>query len=448
MKPNIYGFCRAGCQWETVHKADFDRSASIVRETPSESGNYTLDPFKVYKIKTGSTDGKYNASIQLVGNGGYDFTYDEFDEYRDYIIFEVLSVVQGADGATIVYEINGNRYSDTTSGLNVSDLSTLKLYISGAEEVFAYNVNAEILAETQQVYETAAGSEGGTCPDTLPTDELSTQPAPMYDGQRAAKVGDLVLYKYSTANAIGRDTILCKITSVNNDGGVNIRAICYTQGVRGERGLTGSQGQRGLTGATGAKIVSTVYIGQDANGGNIYQQTFDNGATATYTAQRGPRGLTGETGPVGPTGAKIVSTELTGQDANGGNIYKQTFDNGATATFTAPKGNGVPTTSASDAGKYMRVNSSGLWETKEIYVTETFTISNWTADALLDPFAYKADITASAPIGDNTILSLDIDAITAMAKGIAIGAVNGQVVSIYAMNKPAENTTIKLIIQN
>ena len=43
-----------------------------------------------------------------------------------------------------------------------------------------------------------------------------------------------------------------------------------------------------LKGATGAAIVSTTLQGQDANGGNIYQQTFDNGATATFTAPRGP----------------------------------------------------------------------------------------------------------------------------------------------------------------
>ena len=49
-------------------------------------------------------------------------------------------------------------------------------------------------------------------------------------------------------------------------------------------------------------------------------------------------GLKGERGEKGDTGAKIVSTELIGQDENGGNVYKQTFDDGSTATFTAPKG--------------------------------------------------------------------------------------------------------------
>ena len=323
MKPRIYSFCDAGCKWETVHKADFDRSASIVRETPDENGNYTLDPFKVYKVNTASTDGAYNATFSLQDGVDYSFTYDEFDEYRDYIIFEILSVTldDTATEVTIVYEINGNRYSDAITASTL-DLTTLKLYISGAVDVFMFNSNAEILADSQQIYETSSLFLGGTCPDTLPTDELSTNPAPMYDGQREAKVGDLLLYKYGTANAKGQDTILCKITRTTRKKNVYMQAVCFVQGA-----------------------------GNGDGGGGI------------------------------------------------------------------------------------------------TLVKETFTISSWTADATLDPFAYKADITASATIGDNTILSLDIDTRTATANGIAIGAVNGQVVSIYAISAPAESITIKLIIQ-
>ena len=42
----------------------------------------------------------------------------------------------------------------------------------------------------------------------------------------------------------------------------------------------------------------------------------------------------------GETGVKIVSTELIGQDENGGNIYQQTFDDGSTSTFTVPSSGG------------------------------------------------------------------------------------------------------------
>ena len=97
-------------------------------------------------------------------------------------------------------------------------------------------------------------------------------------------------------------------------------------------------------GATGAAIVNTEYIGEDVSGGNRYRQTFDNGMTAEFVApkgeagEQGPQGEQGEKGDKGETGATIVSTVLIGQDEYGGNIYRQTFSNGTTAMFTAPKG--------------------------------------------------------------------------------------------------------------
>ena len=47
---------------------------------------------------------------------------------------------------------------------------------------------------------------------------------------------------------------------------------------------------KGKTGATGSKMVSQVLQGQDADGGNIYLQTFDDGTTATFTAPKGESG--------------------------------------------------------------------------------------------------------------------------------------------------------------
>lgn len=107
------------------------------------------------------------------------------------------------------------------------------------------------------------------------------------------------------------------------------------------------KGDKGEKGATGAKIVSMVPKGTDVNGGNIYEMTFDDGKSfrfVTPKGNRGSRGDKGERGEQGPqgergaAGAKVVSVVLKGQDANGGNIYTQTFDDGTTAEFTAPKG--------------------------------------------------------------------------------------------------------------
>ena len=53
---------------------------------------------------------------------------------------------------------------------------------------------------------------------------------------------------------------------------------------------------------------------------------------------KGADGKDGVNGKDGATGAKLISQVLQGQDENGGNIYLQTFDDGTTAYFTAPKG--------------------------------------------------------------------------------------------------------------
>lgn len=47
---------------------------------------------------------------------------------------------------------------------------------------------------------------------------------------------------------------------------------------------------RNVRGPTGAEIVSTQFIGTDQSGGNIYRQTFDNGETAEFVSPRGPAG--------------------------------------------------------------------------------------------------------------------------------------------------------------
>lgn len=51
-----------------------------------------------------------------------------------------------------------------------------------------------------------------------------------------------------------------------------------------------------------------------------------------------PINIKGKDGAQGKTGAKIISQELVGKDENGGNIYEQTFDDGSKFRFTAPRG--------------------------------------------------------------------------------------------------------------
>ena len=58
--------------------------------------------------------------------------------------------------------------------------------------------------------------------------------------------------------------------------------------------VVGTNGKDGADGKTGAKLVSQVLQGQDAQGGNIYKQTFDDGTVAYFTAPRGEQGIAGE----------------------------------------------------------------------------------------------------------------------------------------------------------
>lgn len=72
---------------------------------------------------------------------------------------------------------------------------------------------------------------------------------------------------------------------------------------------------KGEKGDTGAKIVSTVLIGQDENGGNIYKQTFDDGTTAEFVAPKGDKGgmvasVSGETLLLTPQGASVSGETL------------------------------------------------------------------------------------------------------------------------------------------
>ena len=49
-KPKIYGTCKAGCRWETIHKQDFEDAQPFVRINPNTDGIYELKKGIKYKI--------------------------------------------------------------------------------------------------------------------------------------------------------------------------------------------------------------------------------------------------------------------------------------------------------------------------------------------------------------------------------------------------------------
>lgn len=148
-KPKIYGFCQAGCKWETVHKTDFDNSVTYIKQTAID-GVYYLDPIANYKIYSGVQSNAYTCQIKLAFKSNsldYDYTFNisEFDNFRTYIYFEILSLQATSTFVSVVYEVNGNRYEETIRRTNI-DISNATLKIS-ANEVLKYNPDADITVD-------------------------------------------------------------------------------------------------------------------------------------------------------------------------------------------------------------------------------------------------------------------------------------------------------------
>lgn len=153
-KPKIYANCKAGCLWETVHKDDFDRSATWLKQYPDENNVYELPPVKNYKIVSPVSSDAYSCVVSLLyshlgSQFSHEFTISEFDPYRSYFYFEILSMTTGStDGGekmSIVYEVNGNRYLyEEVEATGYYDFSSAKLKITGATAVYGFNDDASI----------------------------------------------------------------------------------------------------------------------------------------------------------------------------------------------------------------------------------------------------------------------------------------------------------------
>lgn len=81
----------------------------------------------------------------------------------------------------------------------------------------------------------------------------------------------------------------------------------------------------------GAVIVNTVLKGQDANGGNIYEQTFRDNTKKTFTAPKGDKGDKGDTGATGASAFEIAVS-------NGGSSMEGVSESEWLASLKGDKG--------------------------------------------------------------------------------------------------------------
>ena len=78
---------------------------------------------------------------------------------------------------------------------------------------------------------------------------------------------------------------------------------------------------------------------------------------------------------------------------------------------------------------------------------ENYTLSSWTALSSSAPYTYQATVTATATIGNNTIVELINDQPVLFATyGFAIGSVSGQNITIYSIGQPSSSVTLKVKI--
>lgn len=147
-KPKIFGSCAAGCLWETVHKSDFEKSASLIRQAIPADGKFYFEQGKEYKIfASKNSNGDFSSTIYFVFDmtSETDLSCECNDKYADSFTFRFLDYYydEVLEYNVVVYEYAGVRYKVQYE----YDISTVQCYITGATEIFLYNADATIKCE-------------------------------------------------------------------------------------------------------------------------------------------------------------------------------------------------------------------------------------------------------------------------------------------------------------
>lgn len=156
-KPKIHATCKAGCLWETIHKSDFEKSASHVIQYANDNGNYVFELGKEYKIfAPKNAENQFTCSVIFAysengANKTHEITFTNYDQYEEYFTFRLLEAIKNSESEIkIVYEIAGLRYAEGISGTNLTLLTKDYCYVSGASEVLLFNVDATITLEPSE----------------------------------------------------------------------------------------------------------------------------------------------------------------------------------------------------------------------------------------------------------------------------------------------------------
>lgn len=158
MKPKIHAFCDAGCKWETVHKDDFLRSASVIEipldgatECELEVGakyrfiptidyyNWTEDNSTVLIFGEDHGEGVFNTNL---------ISYYDFDTFRTEHTIEIIAVRIKGGQLEMAYLLDEVRhvftYPRDIGGATSVDELTLTFKLLYVDKIYRYNKYAEI----------------------------------------------------------------------------------------------------------------------------------------------------------------------------------------------------------------------------------------------------------------------------------------------------------------
>ena len=175
-KPQIFAKCKSGCNWETIHRSEFEQIVPFQLTSPSSDGMYYLQAEKEYRVYLNHevTNRAYTTTMNLrvikSASGVLQEIEIPYDRFKEYVVVKLVGYVNNAiDGdytktaATIYYEIDGVRSSFTTSTANGDNITNLYLLVSNSDKVL--EVRSELGAvslECEKLFIRYADDEYGT----------------------------------------------------------------------------------------------------------------------------------------------------------------------------------------------------------------------------------------------------------------------------------------------
>lgn len=148
-EPKVYGYCPAGCKYEVVKMEDFQKSAPCIQIPMNSTGKTELEVGRKYKIYSEAyavvawkakmtvtvTSISAHTQSEILANGSY-------DQYRGYFYFQLFSVTYASNKCTAIYEVNGVRKTTVFDFPATLQDNSTKLYVEGAQKIFAVNDGA------------------------------------------------------------------------------------------------------------------------------------------------------------------------------------------------------------------------------------------------------------------------------------------------------------------